>query len=100
MRSTAVLTVVFLAACQSAGTLAPERIAELLAAPDRSAADRTNDQRRKPAEMLAFIGPRPGMAALDVSAGGGYTTELLARAVGAGGKVYAQVPRNPQRVAD
>jgi len=48
----------------------------------RTAADRKNDERRKPAELLAFTGVRPGMTALDVSASGGYTTELIARAVG------------------
>ena len=62
----------------------------IVASPDRSAADRTTDERRKPAEMLAFIGVRPGMAALDLSAGGGYTTELLARAAGPSGVVYGQ----------
>ena len=46
--------------------------------------------------MLAFIGVRPGMVALDLSASGGYTTELIARAVGLSGKVYGQsAPRNP-----
>jgi predicted methyltransferase len=36
------------------------------------------------------------MVALDLSAGGGYTTELLARAVGPMGRVYGQsAPRNP-----
>ncbi len=77
--------------------LAPERIAQILASPDRSAADRINDQRRKPYEMLNFIGIRPGMVALDVSAGGGYTTELLARSVGPGGRVYAQAPPRTAR---
>src|SRR5438874_4393670 len=66
-----------------AATLSTERIAEILASPDRSVADRTNDIRRKPDQMLAFIGVRPGMVALDLSASGGYTAELLARAVGA-----------------
>ena len=70
--------------------ISEQRIAQIVASPDRSAADRSNDQRRKPEQMLAFIGLRPGMVALDVSAGGGYTTELLARSVGAGGHVYAQ----------
>ena len=36
----------------------------------------------------SFIGVRPGMVVLDVSAGGGYTTELLARAVAPSGRVY------------
>jgi len=78
--------------------LSRERIAEIVASPDRSAADRTNDQRRKPADMLAFIGVRPGSTVLDLSAGGGYTTELLARAVGPAGHVYGQsAPRDPSR---
>ena len=72
--------------------LAPQRIAAIVAAPDRSAADRANDLRRKPAELLDFIGIRPGMVVLDLSAGGGYTTELLARAVGPTGRVYGQSP--------
>jgi len=82
----------------AAAPLSRERIAEIVASPDRSAADRTNDLRRKPAEMLAFIGVRPGSVALDLSAGGGYTTELLARAVGPAGRVYGQsAPRDPTR---
>ncbi len=75
---------------RSASLLSPQRISEILASPDRSAADRINDQRRKPEQMLAFIGLRPGMVALDLSAGGGYTTELLARSVGPSGRVYGQ----------
>ena len=75
-------------------------IAAIVDSPDRSAADRENDKRRKPAQILGFIGLRPGMTALDVVAGGGYTTELLARAIGPGGKVYAQAqPRDPSRPA-
>lgn len=80
--------------------LSRERIAEIIASPDRSAADRTNDLRRKPEQMLAFIGVRPGMVALDLSSGGGYTTELIARAVGPAGRVYGQsAPRNVDRAA-
>ena len=38
------------------------------------------------------------MVALDVSAAGGYTTELLARAIGPTGRVYGQSPpRDPKR---
>lgn len=79
----------------TAQALGAEQIAAVLANPDRRPADRTNDVRRKPAQMLAFIGVRPGMTALDLSAGGGYTSELLARSAGPGGRVYAQVaPRS------
>jgi predicted methyltransferase len=70
--------------------LSSAQIAQIVASPDRSEADRRNDVRRKPADMLAFIGVRPGMTALDLSAGGGYTTELLARAVGPTGRVFGQ----------
>ena len=78
--------------------LSPERIREIVASPDRSAADRNNDVRRKPEQMLAFIGIRPGIVALDLSAGRGYTTELLARAIGPKGMVYGQSqPRDPNR---
>jgi len=65
-------------------------IGALLSSPDRRAADQTMDARRKPAELLRFIGPRRGMTALDLAAGGGYTAALLARAAGPSGKVYAQ----------
>lgn len=74
----------------AAPALTPERIAEIIASPERSAADRGNDLRRKPDQMLAFIGIRSGMVVLDLGAGGGYTTELLARAVGPTGRVYGQ----------
>ena len=91
------LVVVFLAAC-AAQPLSRERLAQIVEDPQRSEADRTNDVRRKPVEMLSFIGIRPGMRVLDVSAGGGYTTELLARAVGPDGKVYAQTPKPSPRL--
>lgn len=62
----------------------------ILAAPDRSDADRANDKKRHAAELLAFTGAKPGMTVLDMGAGGGYSTELLARAVAPNGKVYGQ----------
>lgn len=102
-RTVAALTLVLLSGCvrlvpeHSPEPLTATRIADIVGSPDRSAADRTNDLRRKPEQMLAFIGIRPGMTALDVSAGGGYTTELLARAIGPTGVVYGQrpPPRDP-----
>jgi predicted methyltransferase len=64
--------------------------AAIVAAPDRSDADRQTDQRRAPVQMLAFTGARPGMKVFDMEAGAGYSSELLARAVAPGGTVYAQ----------
>ena len=66
--------------------------AALLAAPDRSDADRQADTRRDPAPFMTFAGLRPGMKVLDMGAGGGYSTELMARAVAPGGIVYGQNP--------
>jgi len=66
--------------------------AALLAAADRSDADRQADKRRDPLPFLAFVGLRPGMTALDMGAGAGYSTELDARAVAPTGTVYGQNP--------
>lgn len=83
----------------STSTSAPltrEQVAAIVASPDRTDADRTNDQRRHPVDLMTFVGARPGWTVLDVSTGGGYTTELLSRMVGPGGMVWAQSrPRNP-----
>ena len=73
-----------------------ERIKQIVASPDRTPADLTNDKRRHPEDILNFLGITPGITALELSAGGGYTTELLARAIGPDGKVYGQSrPRPP-----
>lgn len=73
-----------------APSLTHEQINAVLSAPDRAETDKANDPRRKAAELLRFIDPRPGMQVLDLGASGGYTSELMARAVGATGRVYAQ----------
>src|SRR5260370_41763213 len=62
----------------------------IVAAADRSDADRLTDQRRQPAKMLAFTSVKAGMKVLDIGAGAGYSTELVARTVGRGGIVDAQ----------
>src|SRR5438477_11797554 len=83
---------------QESPPLSSAQIIQILSSPDRTAADRTNDLRRKPEQMLGFIGIRPGIIAPDLSAAGGYTTELLARSIGPAGKVYGQSrPRDPNQ---
>jgi len=66
--------------------------AAIVAAADRTDADRQTDQRRDPLKLLDFAAPRPGMKVLDMGAGGGYSTELMARAVAPTGVVYGQNP--------
>lgn len=69
--------------------LTTEQLTAILSAPDRSEADKVNDGRRKARELFAFIDARPGMQAMDINAGAGYTAEMLARMVGANGRVIA-----------
>jgi predicted methyltransferase len=98
-----------LAACASSRRPAPAAApggdgpspdyAAIVAAPDRLATDRAIDAGRRPAEMLAFANVRPGMRVAELGAGTGYTTELLARAVGATGTVYAQNSKTYNAVA-
>jgi predicted methyltransferase len=66
--------------------------AAVVNAPDRSEADRKNDERREPVKILALAGVKPGWTILDMGAGAGYSTELMARATGPTGKVYGQNP--------
>jgi predicted methyltransferase len=66
--------------------------AAIVAAPDRADADREADKRRDPVPLLSFTGVRAGMKVLDMGAGGGYSTELMARGVGSTGVVYGQNP--------
>lgn len=65
-------------------------IAEAIAHTDRPAADALRDADRKPQQIMEFMGVRPGQTVVDLMAGGGYYTELLARTVGPDGTVYLQ----------
>jgi predicted methyltransferase len=94
----ALFPVLFVAACaafhhgeSTVRSGAPANDADrIVAARDRSEADRALDAGRKPAELLRFLDLRPGMRVADLMSGGGYTAELLARAVGPTGVVYSQ----------
>lgn len=67
-------------------------IADAVADPGRPAEDKVRDDLRKPAELLAFAGVRPGMKIGELLPGGGYFTRIFAHAVGPRGKVYAWLP--------
>jgi predicted methyltransferase len=70
---------------------APDRIKAAIADSARPEADTKRDENRKPAQMLAFAGIRPGAVVVDLLPGGGYFTRLFAKAVEPGGRVYAYV---------
>jgi predicted methyltransferase len=91
-RAAALALLAALAGCatQSAQRDAAERARAVIADPIRTDQDRRMDASRNPAQFLPFTGVKPGMTVLDVSAGAGYTSQLLALAVGPSGKVYAQ----------
>jgi predicted methyltransferase len=94
MRTLVIAPIALVCACASAAkTPQPPASADfdqLVAAPDRSDHDREIDGSRKPVETLTFFAVKPGMTVADLGAGAGYTSELVARAVGPTGHVIAQ----------
>jgi len=70
----------------------PGFIAAAVHDPGRPAEDVARDVARKPGEMLAFSGIKPGDKVLEVIPGGGYFTRILSKAVGPTGHVYAAAP--------
>jgi predicted methyltransferase len=84
------LCLVLLAAAAPQETAPPPRdpIAAAVTHPDRPELDRQRDSDRKPADVLAFFGIKPGMKVADIMTGSGYYTELFARVVGPDGHVY------------
>jgi predicted methyltransferase len=75
----------------------PKEINDAVNAPDRPAADKELDPGRRPEQIMAFYGIKPGMKVADIYAGGGYMTELIARVVGPQGKVYSQNGPFPEK---
>lgn len=63
--------------------------AAAVASTKRQAGDRDSDAGRKPEAVLEFFAIQPGDVVLEMWAGGGYYTELLAHVVGESGKVVA-----------
>jgi predicted methyltransferase len=79
----------------------PESIEAAVADKNRPEADTKRDADRKPAEVVAFAGIKPGERVVDLLPGGGYFTRIFAKVVGPKGHVYAVLPdalvqRRPQ----
>jgi predicted methyltransferase len=70
----------------------PPYVAAAVADTARPDKDRERDADRKPAEIMALTGVKPGDRAGDVGPGSGYYTRILSRIVGANGHVFAFNP--------
>jgi len=81
---------VVLAAGPEAGT--PAYIQAALADPSRPAAQVQLDPLRKPADVIAFSGIKPGDQVADFMPGNAYFTRILSGVVGSKGEVYAFLP--------
>src|SRR5688500_14354473 len=84
---------IILAACAAPEPPLPD-YRNVVLSEDRTDADRVIDQRRESQKLLEFYAVRPGMRVLDMAAGRGHNTELIARVVGPKGQVYAQNSAN------
>jgi predicted methyltransferase len=65
----------------------------------RPDADKMRDDNRKPAQVVAVSGLKPGQSVVELGSAGGYYTRILAKTVGANGKVYAIIGAQPPGAA-
>jgi predicted methyltransferase len=70
----------------------------IIAQADRTEVDRVTDKRRDPVNLLTFTEAKAGWRMLDMGAGAGYSTELMARCVGPTGSVYGQVAEESEKL--
>jgi predicted methyltransferase len=91
---------VLFAACAVASVVALPALAQkptpaitaAVADKGRPAADTMRDADRKPAEVVAFAGIKPGMTVEELFPGGGYYTRILSKVVGPKGKLFLVTP--------
>jgi predicted methyltransferase len=76
-----------------------EALDKALADPNRASQREAADTRRKPGELIAFAGVKPGDKVLDLIPGSGYWTRIFSKVVGPTGKVYAVWPEAYARLA-
>lgn len=70
----------------------PPAVEAAVASPDRPDADKARDADRKPTDLVAWGGIKPGDKVVDFMPGGGYFTRIFSKVVGPKGKVFAVVP--------
>lgn len=91
-RSHILLAGACLAAAIALPALAQPAIQAAIADKGRPEADTKRDADRKPAEIVAFAGVKPGMTVEELFPGGGYYTRILAKVVGPKGKLFLVTP--------
>ena len=99
----AIVATVFVASCDKAAEperqFSQEALDRALADPARALQRQAADARRKPGELIAFAGVKPGDKVLDLIPGEGYWTRIFSKLVGPEGKVYAVWPARYARLA-
>lgn len=88
----ALLVLVALAAGSFAQADTATLIRNAIADPTRPPEQVARDADRKPAEVVALAGVKPGARVADFMSGGGYFTRIFSRVVGSAGHVYAFLP--------
>ncbi|MHB8286409.1 MAG: class I SAM-dependent methyltransferase [Caulobacteraceae bacterium] len=71
----------------------PAYVMAAVANPARPDEDKARDHDRKPAEVVAFAGVKPGDTVVDMIPGGGYFSRIFDSVVGPHGQVIAFVPQ-------
>ena len=77
---------------QADGAAVPDYIVRAIADPARPAEQVALDVERRPGEVIAFSGLKPGDRVADFMPGNAYFTRIFSRIVGADGRVYAFLP--------
>ena len=75
------------------------RIADVLAMPNRSEANRARDKYRHPAETLSFFGLSDAQTVVEISPGGGWYTEILAPLLNERG-TYLAALNDPEKASN
>jgi predicted methyltransferase len=94
MLNRCLIAVAILAMPLAAANAAPADVAAAVSAPGRPAEAVALDAVRKPVEILRFMGLERGDRTLDLFTGTGYYAEIIGRAVGPSGSVFAWEPAN------
>jgi predicted methyltransferase len=86
------LSVVTLATAGEVRTAVPDAILAGVADPHRPPEQIKLDTQRKPAQLIAFAGVKPGDRIADFMPGNAYFTRIFSSVVGPKGRVYAFIP--------